>query len=51
MKLQRSKGNNLLQLADYIAGVINRLVQKKKSAEDYHRLNSHKEIYVQIWPK
>jgi len=51
VKLQRSKGNNLLQLADYIAGVINRLVQKKKSAEDYHRLISHKEIYVQIWPK
>lgn len=51
VKLQRSKGNNLLQLADYIAGVINRLVQKKKAAEDYHRLISHKEIYVQIWPK
>lgn len=51
VKMQRSKGNNLLQLADYIAGVINRVVQKKKSAEDYRRLIAHKEIYVQIWPK
>jgi hypothetical protein len=51
VKIQRLKGNNLLQLADYIAGVINRVVQKKKSAQDYRRLIAHKEIYVQIWPK
>jgi len=51
VKMQRSKSNNLLQLADYIAGVINRVVQKKEFAEDYHKIIAHREINVQIWPK
>jgi len=51
VKMQPSRGNNLLQLADYIAGVINRYVQKKKFSEEYHRIIAHKEMYVQIWPK
>jgi len=52
LKMQRSRGNNLLQLADYIAGVINRSVQnRKKFAEGYRRIIAHREIYVQIWPK
>ena len=51
VKMQRSSGNNLLQLADYIAGIINRSVQsEKKYAEDYHRLISHREIRVEVWP-
>lgn len=49
--MQRSKGNNLLQLADYIAGVINRWVQRKKYGEEYKKIISHREIYIQIWPK
>ena len=51
VKMQRSSSNRLLQLADYIAGVVSRKVQKKKDAEVYHRLIAHREIYVQVWPK
>ncbi|MFH1233777.1 MAG: DUF3800 domain-containing protein [Patescibacteria group bacterium] len=52
VKMQRSCGNNLLQLSDYIAGVINRSVQnKRKWANEYRKIIAHREIYVQIWPK
>jgi len=52
VKMQRSSGNNLLGLTDYIAGIINRSVQdKKKYTDEYRKLVSHREIYVQIWPK
>ena len=51
VKMQPDRGNNLLQLADYAAGVINRCQQNKKFSEDYRRFIAHKEIYVQVWPK
>jgi hypothetical protein len=52
VKMQRSRGNNLLQLADYIAGVINRSVQgRKKFATEYRKIIAHREIYIQTWPK
>ncbi len=52
VKMQRSESNNLLQLADYVAGIINRSVQnKRKKADVYRKLLAHREIYVQIWPK
>ena len=51
IKMQRSSSNRLLQLADYVSGVINRKVQGKKDSEEYHRLIAHREINVQIWPK
>ncbi len=52
VKMQRSSGNNLLQLTDYIAGVINRSAQnRKKYADEYRKLIGHREIYVQSWPK
>jgi len=52
VKMQRSESNNLLQLADYTASVINRLVQnKRKWSDEYHKIIAHREIYVQIWPK
>ncbi|OGC47097.1 MAG: hypothetical protein A3A94_03570 [Candidatus Portnoybacteria bacterium RIFCSPLOWO2_01_FULL_43_11] len=51
IKTQRSKGNNLLQLVDYIAGVVNRNILKKKRADEYKKFIVHKEIYVQIWPR
>jgi hypothetical protein len=52
VKIQNSSANNLLQLADYIAGVINRSVrQQKKRSDDYRRIIAHREIFVQIWPK
>lgn len=52
VKMQTSQGNNLLQLADYIAGVINREVHgTKKFAKEYRKLISHREIEVSQWPK
>ena len=52
VKMQRSSGNNLLQLADYVAGVINRSIQGgKKYADEYRKIIAHREIFVQIWPK
>lgn len=53
VKTQRSISNNLLQLADYIAGIINRSEQKrkKKFTDEYRKVVAHREIYVQIWPK
>ena len=52
VKMQRSSSNNLLQLADYVAGVINRSVQdRKKFAHEYRKIIAHREIYVQVWPK
>lgn len=52
VKMQRSTSNNLLQLADYLAGAINRSVQdKRKFADDYRKMIAHRQIKVQIWPK
>lgn len=51
IKQQHSHSNNLLQIADYIAGVINRKFQKKKSWQVYYRRISSKEMWVQKWPK
>lgn len=52
VKMQNSKANNLLQLADYVAGIINRSVQQQKNkADDYRKIIAHREIFVQIWPK
>jgi len=51
VKMQSDRGNCLLQLADYIAGVINRHEQGKKMGVEYRRYIAHKEMYVQVWPK
>jgi len=52
VKMQRSEGNNLLQLADYVAGVINRSISnERKNADEFRRLIAPRELYVQIWPK
>ena len=52
VKMQVSRGNNLLQLADYIAGVINREVNNdRKFSKEYKKLISHREIEVAKWPK
>ncbi len=50
LKMQRSHSNNLIQLADYIAGIINRSVQQKKHGDKYRLLISHREMTVRIWP-
>lgn len=52
VKMQRSLGNNLLQLSDYIAGVINRsVVEGEKKSNRFRRMVAHREMKVQIWPK
>lgn len=51
VKMQNSKGNNLLQLADMIAGAVNRSFNKKKDNYRFRNIIKPREIYVQIWPK
>ena len=51
IKQQRSSSNNLLQVADYVAGVVNRKFQNKKDWQDYYRFVASKEIWVQKWPR
>lgn len=51
IKQQRSSSNNLLQVADYVSGVINRKIQGKKDWSEYYRFINDKEMWVQLWPK
>jgi hypothetical protein len=51
VRQQRSESNNLLQLADYMAGVIYGVVRKKESAAALRKLIAHREMYIQVWPK
>ena len=50
LKMQRSHTNNLIQLADYVAGILNRSIQNKKHGKIYRKLISHREFKVNIWP-
>ena len=52
VKMQDSKSNNLLQVADMIAGAVNRsLGESKKDRQSFREIIRAREIYVQIWPK
>jgi len=51
VKIQDSSRNNLLQLADMIAGAIHRSFGTKGDAQQYRSIVSHREVYVQLWPK
>lgn len=51
VKVQNSLNNNLIQLADMIAGVINRSFGSKGDAKIYRQLVGHREMQVQLWPK
>ncbi|MFZ5806901.1 MAG: DUF3800 domain-containing protein [Verrucomicrobiota bacterium] len=51
VKVQDSKDNNLIQMTDMICGAIARSYSKKSDAMDYRKLISHREIFVQFWPK
>ena len=51
IKVQNSKSNNLLQLADMVCGAVARSYTQKEDARTYRRLIAHREIYVQFWPK
>lgn len=51
VKLQDSWKNNLLQLADMVAGSISRSLSAKSDSDLYKGIIKHREIYVQVWPK
>lgn len=52
VKMQDSKRNNLLQLADMIAGAINRsLGEGARSNMRFREIIKSREIFVQLWPK
>jgi hypothetical protein len=51
VKMQDSKGNNLLQLADMVAGAINRSLHGLRENSLYREIIKSREIYVQSWPK
>jgi hypothetical protein len=53
VKLQDSRRNNLLQLADVICGAVSRSFKgKRRRGEiDFRRTIAHREVYVQVWPR
>lgn len=51
LKIQDSRKNNLLQMADMVVGAIARTYGGKADAQEYRKLIAHREIYVQFWPK
>ncbi|MBZ1345534.1 MAG: DUF3800 domain-containing protein [Candidatus Nealsonbacteria bacterium] len=51
VKIQSSHSNNLLQLADMVAGATHRSFTKKGDKEVYRKVIKAKEIYAQFWPK
>ena len=52
VKMQDSRRNNLLQLADMVVGSLNRSLNKeRKDGQRFRTIVSPREFYVQIWPK
>lgn len=51
VKIQSSHTNNLIQLADMVAGAVHRSFTNKGDKEIYRKMLGAKEIYVQVWPK
>lgn len=52
VKIQSSRNNNLLQLADMVAGAIARSYRREKDDSTLYRgIIRHRELYVQFWPK
>jgi len=51
IKMEESRTNNLLQLADYVAGVTNRRVNNRPDAQDYRRYIASREIQARVWPR
>lgn len=51
VKIQDSSRNDLLQLADMVAGAIQRSYGDKQDSVEYRRVVSHREKSVQLWPK
>lgn len=50
VKIQASHSNNLIQLADMIAGSVHRSFSKKGDREVYRPIIKPREIRVQVWP-
>lgn len=51
VKIQSSHNNNLIQLADMVAGAIHRNFTNKGDKKIYRKIIKTREIYVQIWPR
>ena len=51
VKIQDSKQNDLLQLADMICGAVARDFKTPHERGVFRRLVSHREMRVQLWPK
>lgn len=52
VKMEDSRSNNLLQLADMIAGAVARsFLNDKPDRQTYRRIISHRELALQVWPK
>ena len=51
IKMQDSRQNNLVQMADIVCGAIARSYGNKPDARVYRGLISHREINVQFWPR
>ena len=52
IKIQDSKKNNLLQVADMVAGSVARSYKtEKKDCKIYREIIRHRENFVQFWPK
>jgi hypothetical protein len=51
VKLQDSRANNLLQMADMICGAVARSYKNKPGCGNLRSLISHRELHVQFWPR
>jgi Protein of unknown function (DUF3800) len=51
IKVQDSKNNDLLQMADMVCGAVARSHTQKRDSKVYRRLISHREMDVQFWPR
>jgi len=51
VRMQQSRNNNLLQLADMICGAVRRSYGNKRDAQIYRQLIVGREMGLQIWPK
>lgn len=51
LKQEDSQKNNLLQLADYVSGVVNRKVQNRREWQKFYRYISEREMSLEIYPR
>ena len=51
VKMENSKSNNLLQIADYVSGIIAKSISKKNNKINFRDKIKKREIFVQTWPR